>query len=89
MRNYLFREKSFIFPALFPAKLQMFFFRLPIVTALYTIVYNGKIMLFFCHQACPIERNLIFLFRLVDFVLKDPREKDDDKQEETLPHRIE
>lgn len=31
----------------------------------------------------------LILFLLVDFVLKDPREKDDDKKEEVLEHRLE
>lgn len=30
-----------------------------------------------------------FNFCVVDFVLKDPREKDDDKKEEVLEHKLE
>ena len=32
---------------------------------------------------------LLFIFCVVDFVLKDPREKDDDKKEEVLEHKLE
>ena len=32
---------------------------------------------------------LCFLLYAVDFVLKDPREKDDDKKEEVLEHKKE
>ena len=30
-----------------------------------------------------------FFSHVVDFVLKDPREKDDDKKEEVLEHKLE
>ena len=32
---------------------------------------------------------LFYILFVVDFVLKDPREKDDDKKEEVMEHKLE
>ena len=46
-------------------------------------------LIFFCSPKVVEYSSFCFDTFAVDFVLKDPREKDEDKKEEVLEHRLE